>query len=133
MPFGRRIGFGNGLLDPFVYGPAVNFVVLLPRSVDVAILAAVVGSITGVFAAGASHFFLSRWNNSIGTIPVAVLTGGVLGALTGLLFRNFADDFLLPHLVVGTIAGAATFAITASVGRLLAARERADLEEAERV
>ncbi len=70
---GVAVGYGRDAhwLDPFVYGAALYLIALLPRTADLAVLAAVVGSITGVFAAGASHFVLSRWNNTPATVPLA--------------------------------------------------------------
>jgi hypothetical protein len=83
----------------------------------------VVGSITGVVAAGVSHFFLSYWKNAAWTIPVSGLAGAALGALTGLLFRNYQMQLFLPSMLAGAIAGTLTFLVTAAVGRRLALRE----------
>lgn len=110
-------------LDPFLYGAVSYLLAFLPRTLDMALGAAVVGSMTGVVAAGVSHFFLSYWKNAAWTIPVSGLAGAALGALTGLLFRNYQTQLFLPCTLEGAIAGALTFLITATVGRRLARRE----------
>lgn len=123
---GHPVDYGRDAhwLDPFVYGALAYEVALLPRTLDVALGAAVVGMIVGVVAAGVSHFILSRWRNSTGTIPAAMVAGAVLGTPTGLLFRSFEANLLLPLLAEGAIAGALTFLATAAVGRRLATLER---------
>ena len=98
-------------------------VAFLPPTLDIAFAAAVVGSMTGVVAAGVSHFFLSYWKNAVWTIPVSGLAGAALGALTGLLFQNYQTQLLLPAALAGAMAGALTFLITATVGQRLARRE----------
>ena len=107
-------------LDPFVYGAVAYELALLPRTAEVAICAAVVGMIVGVVAAGVSHFFLSRWNNGLGTLLAATLAGIALGAASGLLFRNYASGLPMPPLTSGAAGGALTFLVTATVGRRLA-------------
>ena len=110
-------------LDPFVYGAIAYELALFPQTAEVAVCAAVVGMIVGVVAAGVSHFFLSRWNNGLGTLPIAALAGSALGAASGLLFRHYASGMPLPPLVSGALGGALTFLVTASVGRRLALGE----------
>jgi hypothetical protein len=124
---GTPVDYGRDAhwLDPFVYGAVAYEVALVPRTLDVAIVAAVVGMIVGVVAAGVSHFFLSRWENSAATIPVATVAGAMLGAPTGLLFRSYASSLMLPLPIEGAIAGGLTFLATAIAGRMLAAAERA--------
>ena len=107
-------------LDPFVYGAIAYELALVPQTAEVAICAGVVGMIVGVVAAGVSHFFLSRWNNGLGTILVAALAGSALGAASGLLFRNYASGMPMPPIASGAAGGALTFFVTASVGRRLA-------------
>jgi hypothetical protein len=123
---GKPVDYGRDAhwLDPFVYGAIAYMLVLVPRTVDIAIVAAVVGMIVGVVAAGVSHFFLSRWNNSAATIPVATVGGAVLGAPTGFLFRSFASSLMLPLPIEGAIAGGLTFLATSIVGRTLGATTR---------
>lgn len=113
-------------LDPFVYGAVCYLIAFFPARVELAICAATVGSIVGVVAAGVSHFVLSRWNNAVWTIPVAIGGGAVVGLVSGLLFRHYDDLLWMPHLAVGSLAGVLTFASTASVGRMLGLKEQAE-------
>lgn len=110
-------------LDPFVYGAIAYEAALLPETSDVAISAAVVGMIVGVVAAGVSHFILSLWKNAPWTIAAAGAVGAAIGAPTGLLFRNYSQQLLLPPVLAGAAAGALTFLITGTVGRFLSLRE----------
>lgn len=123
---GAPVDYGRDAhwLDPFIYGTLAYEVALIPRTLDVAIVAGVVGMIVGVVAAGVSHFFLSRWENSAATIPVATVAGAMLGAFTGLLFRSYASSLMLPLPIEGATAGGLTFLATSVVGRTLAAAER---------
>ena len=118
-------------LDPFVYGAVCYVVAFLPASVELAISAATVGSIVGVVAAGVSHFVLSKWNNAVWTIPVAIAGGTIVGLISGLLFRNYDELLRLHPLAVGSLAGALTFGTTAIVGRRLGLQEQADHHRAE--
>jgi len=119
---GKPVDYGRDAhwLDPFVYGAIAYELALVPQTAEVAICAGVVGMIVGVVAAGVSHFFLSRWNNGLGTILVAALAGSALGAASGLLFRNYASGMPMPPIASGAAGGALTFFVTASVGRRLA-------------
>ncbi|MFZ5471357.1 MAG: hypothetical protein ACOZIN_18190 [Myxococcota bacterium] len=110
-------------LDPFVYGAVCYVIAFLPRSTNVAMVAAAVGMIVGVTAAGVSHFILSRWQNAPWTLPVASLIGAAFGVPTGLALRTHADALWLPPWASGATAGALTFFVTAVVGRALARRE----------
>lgn len=123
---GRDVDYGRDAhwLDPFLYGAVAYLVAFVPRTLELAIISAVVGSFVGVAAAGVSHFFLSRSGNAAWTIPVAGATGAAIGAASGFLFRNHQSLLLLRWPLAGAIAGALTFALTAAVGRLLARRER---------
>jgi hypothetical protein len=127
---GRLVDYGRDAhwLDPFLYGAVSYLVAFLPRTLDLALAAAVVGSMTGVVAAGVSHFFLSYWHNASWTIPVSGLAGAALGAITGLLFRHYQTQLFLPCMLTGAIAGALTFLVTAAVGRRLALHEDRERE-----
>jgi len=109
-------------LDPFAYGAAAYLVVFTPTALGAVLATALVGAMVGVVAAGVSHFFLARFANAPFTIPVAAVAGAPLGAATGWLLR--AVPHAVPAPITGALAGAACFAITAAVGRRLAARER---------
>jgi hypothetical protein len=124
---GKPVDYGRDghWLDPFLYGAIAYLIVFLPRSGDLAASAAVVGSFTGVVAAGVSHFFLSRWDNAPWTVPLAGLVGAVFGGATGFLFRNFGSQLYAMPLLIGAFAGALTFFMTACAGLFLAKQERA--------
>jgi hypothetical protein len=111
-------------LDPFIYGALAYLVVYLPTAPWSALTIAVVGAMVGVVAAGVSHFFLARFDNAPITIPIAAVAGAPLGAATGWLLRAAARA-PVASLVSGVLAGGLCFAVTAAVGRRLAAREGA--------
>jgi hypothetical protein len=123
---GRVADYGRDAhwLDPFVYGAVAYLALFVPRTFWSGVSTAIVGAMVGVVAAGVSHFFLARLDNAPVTIPIAALAGAPLGAATGLLLRAGGHPpYSAP--VAGILAGAVCFAITAAVGRRLAARERA--------
>ena len=123
---GRAVDYGRDAhwLDPFVYGAVAYLALFVPRAFWSGVSTAIVGAMVGVVAAGVSHFFLARLDNAPITIPIAALAGAPLGAATGLLLGAGAHP-PLPATVAGALAGVACFAITAAVGRRLAAQERA--------
>ena len=123
---GRRVDYGRDAhwLDPFAYGAAAYLVVFAPGTLWLGLATAIVGAMAGVVAAGVSHFFLSRLENAPITIPIAAVAGVPLGAVTGWLLRA-GVPFAAAATTRGLIAGGLCFAITAAVGRRLAARERA--------
>jgi hypothetical protein len=123
---GRAVDYGRDAhwLDPFVYGAAAYLAMFVPRAFWPGVSTAIVGAMAGVVAAGVSHFFLARLDNARVTIPIAALAGAPLGAATGLLLRAGAHA-AYPAPVAGALAGTVCFAMTAAVGRRLAARERA--------
>ena len=112
-------------LDPFIYGAVCYLIAGIPLTVDAVISCTTVGSIVGVFAAGVSHFGLSRWNNAIWTIPALALLGLGLGTATGILFRNYGHSLGVPYLVVGALGGMLTCVVTATMGRHLSLKEAA--------
>lgn len=109
-------------LDPFAYGAAAYLAVFTPMAPGALLATAIVGAMVGVVAAGVSHFFLARFDNAAFTIPLAAIAGAPLGAATGWLLR--AIPHAVPVPVTGALSGIVCFAITAAVGRRLAARER---------
>jgi hypothetical protein len=125
---GRAVDYGRDAhwLDPFVHGAAAYLVVFVPRALWSGLSTAIVGAMVGVVAAGVSHFFLARLHNAAVTIPIAAVAGAPLGAATGLLLRAGTHP-PYPAPVAGILAGTVCFAITAAVGRRLAARERASV------
>jgi len=116
-------------LEPFFFGAVAYALAFLPTSLNLAGVVLVVGAISGVAAAGASHFFIFRESRaSLLPIFLGILIGVVQGVLTGLLFRGFANELLLSPLVHGAIGGSLTYLITTIRGRSLAARESATEE-----
>jgi hypothetical protein len=113
-------------LEPFAYGAVAYLPAFIPTSVDLAIYVFLVGAMLGVFAAGSSHFSPDKWKRSFVIITVISLgLGGVLGAATGLLFRQYADEMFLHPLLSGAIGGVLTYIITFLRGRQLARKEEA--------
>ena len=125
-PRGRPVDYGRDAhwLEPFVFGAVAYLLAFAPRSADVAATALVVGAISGVVAAGVSHFFLnSVARESALPVVLSVAAGIAQGAASGLLFRPYADELLFHHLAHGALAGALTYFVTALRGRSLARRE----------
>ena len=111
-------------LEPFFFGAVAYLIAFLPRSLDLAVIVMVIGAVSGVVAAGVSHFFVfTKARNSIVPILFSVVAGAVQGALSGLLFRGFADSLFLSPIVHGAIAGALTYLMTSIRGRSLANAE----------
>jgi len=130
---GQPVDYGRDghWLEPFVFGAVAYLWVFMPRTADLALAALVVGAMSGVFAAGASHFVLFSYVRRTG-IPflIGLVGGAVQGALTGLLFRGFADSLWGDPIAVGTSAGVLTYLLTLARGHSLACEE-ADREKAE--
>lgn len=121
----KRINYGRDAhwLEPFAFGAVAYLVVFLPRSLDLGVYVFVVGAMSGVFAAGASHFSPDRWKRRAAMAPVVLAAGAVQGTASGLLFHARAGELRLSHLALGAIAGAATYAVTFLRGRQLARRK----------
>lgn len=125
---GRTVDYGRDAhwLEPFFFGAVAYLVAFLPRSFSLAVIILVIGAISGVVAAGVSHFFIfSVARESLLPILMSIFAGAVQGALSGLLFRPFAPDLFLSPVVHGTIAGGLTYLMTAVRGRALASKESA--------
>jgi hypothetical protein len=111
-------------LEPFFFGLLAYLIAFLPQSFSLAVNIAVVGAISGVVAAGVSHFFLfTVARRSLVPIALSILAGVIQGMLTGLLFRPFAAGLLFSPLAHGAVAGALTYLMTALRGRALASKE----------
>jgi len=124
----RVVDYGRDAhwLEPFFFGAAAYLVAFLPRSFSLAVIVMVIGAMSGVVAAGVSHFFIfSAARTSFLPVLLSVAVGVAQGALSGLLFRGFAAELLSSPLVHGAIAGALTYLLTALRGRSLATRELA--------
>jgi hypothetical protein len=129
---GRTVDYGRDAhwLEPFIFGVIAYLIGFVPTTFDLAVNVAVVGAISGVLAAGVSHFFVFSTPRKSVVIPVvlSVLAGVVQGALTGLLFRTFAMELLGSVLVHGAIAGSLTYLMTSLRATQLAVKEFAGQE-----
>jgi len=125
---GSAVDYGRDAnwLEPFFFGAVAYLIAFVPRSFDLAVIVAVIGAVSGVVAAGVSHFFVfSSSRKSIVPVLFCVVAGVVQGALSGLLFNSFAGDLFLSPIVHGAIAGGLTYLMTAIRGRSLANSELA--------
>lgn len=125
---GRPVDYGRDAhwLEPFFFGAAVYAVAFVPRAPDLAATALVVGALSGVVAAGVSHFFLNAtWSRSALPALLGLLAGAAQGAASGLLFGAFAGQLPFSPLLHGAVAGALTYLVTSARGKRLARREAA--------
>jgi len=132
---GLTVDYGRDAhwLEPFIFGLIAYLIGFLPHTFDLAVNVAVVGAMSGVVAAGVSHFFVFSIPRKSFVMPVilCVLAGVVQGALTGLLFRTFATELLSSPLIHGAVAGALTYLMTSLRATQLAGKEFADSPEAD--
>lgn len=110
-------------LEPFAFGAFAYLITFLPRSPGLGVYVFVVGAFSGVFAAGSSHFSPDRWKGSKLMLLLILAVGSLLGAVSSLLFREFAGEFWERYWVLGAIAGFLTYLSTFLRGRSLAKRE----------
>ncbi len=124
---GRPVDYGRDAhwLEPFAFGAVAYLVAFLPRAAGFGFYVLVVGAMTGVVAAGISHFFLSRWGNAAWTVLLAAAAGAVPGAASGFLFRHFQAALSWPWAVHGAMAGMLAFGATAARGVRVAELDRA--------
>ena len=130
-PAGEPVDYGRDghWLEPFAFGAAAYLLVLMPHTTDIAVSALMVGAMSGVFAAGASHFVLfSKARSPILPFTIGLLGGALQGAVTGLLFRHFTPNLWLAPIALGAAAGVLTYLMTITRGYTLARAE--DLAEA---
>ena len=123
----RAVDYGRDAhwLEPFIFGVIAYLIGFVPGTLDLAVNVAVVGAMSGVVAAGVSHFFVFSIPRKSFVVPVilSVLAGAVQGALTGLLFRTFATELLCSVLVHGAVAGSLTYLMTSLRATQLASKE----------
>lgn len=112
-------------LEPFVFGAIAYLVAFLPfENSDLTVKVLFIGAITGVFAAGSSHFSPDKWKHSIpGIILIIAGLGSLFGVLTGILFRPYASYLLFSPIIHGLVAGILTFLLTFLRGKQLAIKE----------
>src|SRR6185295_11184393 len=78
-------------LEPFAFGSLAYLIGFVPGSFSLAVTVLVIGAMSGVVAAGVSHFFIFTVpRNSVLPILLGIVAGLVQGALSGLLLRPFA-------------------------------------------
>lgn len=112
-------------LEPFAFGAAAYLLVCFPFAhFDLTINTLIVGAISGVAAAGASHFSPDKWKKSIVLLAIIIIgLGGVQGFITGFLLRSYADELYANYLILGAASGILTYLMTFARGRQLAAKE----------
>jgi hypothetical protein len=123
---GKPVDYGRDAhwLEPFFFGAVAYLIGFIPSSFDLAVVILVVGAVSGVVAAGVSHFFIfavprASWL----PILLCVLAGAIQGAFSGLLFRPFAEALFFSPLIHGALAGSLTYLMTAIRGKSLASQE----------
>lgn len=125
---GEPVNYGRDAnwLEPFFFGAIAYLIAFVPTSFDMAVIVMVIGAVSGVVAAGISHFFIfTEARRSVWPILLCVAVGAIQGALSGLLFRTFSTELFLSPLIHGAIGGALTYLSTAIRGRSLASSEMA--------
>jgi len=112
-------------LEPFGFGAVAYLIAFFPFThLDLTVNVFIVGAMSGVFAAGASHFSPDKWKQSFFLITIIILgLGCVQGFLTGLLFRSYADQLYTSNLIHGMMGGVITYLMTFARGRQLASKE----------
>ncbi len=113
-------------LEPFAFGLVAYLVAFLPTTgADVFFKVCIVGALSGVFAAGASHFSPDAWKRSWPLLfAMAIFAGTVQGLASGWLFRHHAEQLRLSPFLHGAIGGVLTYAMTLIRGRQLSMRMR---------
>jgi len=114
-------------MEPFGFGAAAYLIAYLPFAhLDLTVNVFIVGAISGVAAAGASHFSPDKWKNSFLMIALIIIVlGGIQGFVTGLLLRGYGNAFYADHLLLGILGGILTYTMTFIRGRYLANKEAA--------
>jgi len=114
-------------LEPFVFGVVAYLIAFVPfAQADLTFKVIIVGAVSGVFAAGASHFSPDGWKRAWPLlIMLALVLGTIQGAASGWLFRAHADLLHYAPWVHGAIGGVLTYAWTLVRGRQLAGRTSA--------
>lgn len=123
---GKQVDYGRDAnwLEPFFFGAVAYLVGFVPASFDLAVIVLVIGAVSGVVAAGVSHFFIfTAPRRSVWPVLLCVLAGAVQGGLSGLLFQQFETSLFFSPLIHGAVAGSLTYLTTAIRGRSLAAGE----------
>lgn len=112
-------------LEPFGFGVAAYLLAYLPfTDAQFALNIIITGAVSGVAAAGASHFSPDKWKRSYLLLGLLILVlGAAQGALTGLLFRHYDETLAGNYVLKGMAGGVLTYLITFLRGRRLAYKE----------
>ncbi|HMS52671.1 MAG: hypothetical protein IPI59_05820 [Sphingobacteriales bacterium] len=112
-------------LEPFGFGAIAYLLAFFPFAhFDLTVNVFLVGAMSGVFAAGASHFSPDKWKQSFIVLAIIILgLGSLQGWLTGFLFRAYAEQLYTNNLVHGIAGGVITYLMTFLRGRQLANKE----------
>lgn len=112
-------------LEPFGFGVLSYLLVFLPfQDIQLTINVIITGTVSGIAAAGASHFSPDKWKRSYLLLALLIVTiGATQGFLTGLLFRNYDTNLVGNYPLKGVIAGVLTYLVTFLRGRQLAYKE----------
>jgi hypothetical protein len=121
----ERYGRDAHWLEPFAFGAVAYALAFGPRTASFATYVVVVGAMSGVVAAGLSHFSPDRWKRRALGWSGALAIGAAQGGVTGLLLRAPALASLAEALAMGALSGVLTYAVTFARGRALAAHEEA--------
>lgn len=127
----QKINYGRDAhwLEPFAFGVIAYLLAFLPYTQPQIILNIIItGAVSGIAAAGASHFSPDKWKHSyLLLVVLATGLGIVQGMLTGLLFRNYPEDMIGHYLQKGAMGGVLTYILTFLRGRQLAIKEEKGL------
>jgi hypothetical protein len=111
-------------LEPFGFGLVTYLIAFLPTaSTDLFLKICIVGALSGVFAAGASHFSPDAWKRSWPLLfVIALFAGTVQGIASGWLVRHYTEHLSLSPFLHGAIGGVLTYVWTLIRGRQLSMR-----------
>lgn len=127
----KKVSYGRDAhwLEPFGFGVGAYLLAFLPfTNLQFALNVIIAGAVSGVAAAGASHFSPDKWKRYYGLLVLLVLVPGTMqGLLTGLLFRNYGDALADNYMLKGAAGGVITYLITFLRGRRLAYKEEKGL------
>ena len=123
-----QISYGRDAhwLEPFGFGVLAYLIAFHPTSSPQFIINVIItGAVSGIAAAGASHFSPDGWKRSYLMLGILIIVIGLTqGALTGLLFRNYDPALVGNYIVKGAAGGVITYLITFLRGRQLAYKEQ---------
>jgi len=112
-------------LEPFGFGVVAYLIAFHPFGpVQLLINVIITGAVSGIAAAGASHFSPDSWKRSYLLLGILIIVlGTAQGAVTGLLFRNCEPHSITNFIQKGIAGGIITYLITFLRGRQLAFKE----------